>query len=183
MHALLNDNANLIVPNSPIGCLARRTAVKLPSRVSVARGGGWDRGCRTTTGLGLKLIRCNSSSSLRPTRTMGRSEPMGKLPIHPFLAGQPRTAPLASWADVAPRSEPVATSRYSRRLSDKIIIAFHDACDRGELVVAAQFRPRAPGDRRRNTESIVAAHSRLWPLRHPEPADHRGQPTMRSALR
>lgn len=70
------------------------------------------------------------------------------------------------------------TPRYSRRLSDKILIAFHHACDQGDLEVAEQVlhvlemmltrRPRSPeGGRRRNMESLVAAHERLWHLRHP----------------
>jgi hypothetical protein len=68
--------------------------------------------------------------------------------------------------------------RYSRRLSDKILIAFHHACDQGDFEVAEQLlhvlemmltrRPLTPdGTRRRNMESLVAAHERLWHLRHP----------------
>jgi hypothetical protein len=71
------------------------------------------------------------------------------------------------------------TRRYSRRLSDKILIAFHHACDQGDFEVAEQLlrvlemmltrRPLTPdGTRRRNMESLVAAHERLWHLRHPE---------------
>src|SRR5580692_3168250 len=70
------------------------------------------------------------------------------------------------------------TPRYSRRLSDKILIAFHHACDQGDFEVAEQLlhvlemmltrRPLTPdGTRRRNMESLVAAHERLWYLRHP----------------
>lgn len=69
--------------------------------------------------------------------------------------------------------------RHSRRLSDKILIAFHHACDISELDVAASLlrvledlvsrRHEPPeGNRRRNIESLVAAHERLWHLRHPE---------------
>jgi hypothetical protein len=72
-----------------------------------------------------------------------------------------------------------STPRYSRRLSDKILIAFHHACDQGDFEVADQLllvlemmltrRPLTPdGTRRRNMESLVAAHERLWYLRHPE---------------
>ena len=68
--------------------------------------------------------------------------------------------------------------RYSRRLSDKILIAFHHGCDQGDYEVAEQLlhilemmltrRPLTPdGTRRRNMESLVAAHERLWHLRHP----------------
>jgi hypothetical protein len=68
--------------------------------------------------------------------------------------------------------------RYSRRLPDKILIAFHHACDQGDFEVAEHLvhvletmltrRPLIPGrKRRRNMESFVAAHERLWHLRHP----------------
>jgi hypothetical protein len=71
------------------------------------------------------------------------------------------------------------TARYSRRLSDKILIAFHHACDQSDIEVAEQLlrilemmltrRPLTPdGTRRRNMESLVAAHERLWHLRHPD---------------
>jgi hypothetical protein len=72
--------------------------------------------------------------------------------------------------------------RYTRRLSDKILIAFHHACDQADFEVAEQLlhvlemmltrRPLSPdGTRRRNMESLVAAHERLWHLRHPHNAD------------
>jgi hypothetical protein len=72
--------------------------------------------------------------------------------------------------------------RYSRRLSDKILIAFHHACDQADFEVAEQLlhilemmltrRPMTPdGTRRRNMESLVAAHERLWYLRHPNSED------------
>jgi hypothetical protein len=71
---------------------------------------------------------------------------------------------------------PVAP-RYSRRLSDKILIAFHHACDQSDFDIADQLlrvleamltrRPVSPdGNRRRSMESLVAAHERLWHLRH-----------------
>lgn len=70
-------------------------------------------------------------------------------------------------------------SRYSRRLSDKILIAFHHACDQDDYEVAEQLlmvlekmlaRRAANPDtnRRKSIESLVAAHERLWHLRHPE---------------
>ena len=76
-------------------------------------------------------------------------------------------------------ASPAGAPRYSRRLSDKILIAFHHACDQGDLEVAEQLlhvlemmltrRPLTPdGTRRRNMESLVAAHERLWYLRHPQ---------------
>lgn len=68
--------------------------------------------------------------------------------------------------------------RHSRRLSDKILIAFHHACDQADYEVADQLlrtlelmltrRPVSPDSNgRRNMESLVAAHERLWHLRHP----------------
>jgi len=68
--------------------------------------------------------------------------------------------------------------RYTRRLSDKILIAFHHACDQADFEVAESLlqvlemmvtrRPLTPdGTRRRSMESLVAAHERLWHLRHP----------------
>ena len=70
------------------------------------------------------------------------------------------------------------SQRHSRRLSDKILIGFHHACDQAEYEVAEQLlrtlemmmtrRPVSPDtNRRRNMESLVAAHERLWHLRHP----------------
>lgn len=72
-----------------------------------------------------------------------------------------------------------APQRYTRRLSDKVLVAFHHACDQGDFEVAEHLlhvlemmltrRPLTPdGTRRRNMESLVAAHERLWHLRHPE---------------
>ncbi len=72
-----------------------------------------------------------------------------------------------------------ATPRYSRRLSDKILIAFHHACDQGDYEIAEQLlhilenmltrRTVSPdANRRKSIESLVAAHERLWHLRHPE---------------
>jgi hypothetical protein len=69
--------------------------------------------------------------------------------------------------------------RYTRRLSDKILIAFHQACDQADLEVAEQLlrilelmRTRVPfaagESRRKNMDSLVAAHERLWHLRHPQ---------------
>ena len=71
------------------------------------------------------------------------------------------------------------TPRHSRRLSDKILVAFHHACDVADLEIAEQLlrlletmptrRPRPEdGNRRRSIEGLVAAHERLWHLRHPE---------------
>ena len=75
-------------------------------------------------------------------------------------------------------SAPAGAPRYSRRLSDKILIAFHQACDQADYDIAAlllqimetmvQRRSVATdSNRRRTMESLVAAHERLWYLRHP----------------
>ncbi|MCE2921211.1 MAG: hypothetical protein ACK5WN_16970 [Alphaproteobacteria bacterium] len=69
--------------------------------------------------------------------------------------------------------------KQTRRLSDKVLIAFHHACDQADFDVANDLlvilekmlkRPNASSDsnRRKSIESLVAAHERLWLLRHPE---------------
>ena len=71
----------------------------------------------------------------------------------------------------------VTGPRQGRRLSDKILVAFHHACDAQDLVVAEQLlktlesmitRRSVPPEqnRRKSLESLVAAHERLWHLRH-----------------
>ena len=94
------------------------------------------------------------------------------------------TGDTLNQADEGAGREPVvgAAPRYTRRLSDKILIAFHHACDQSDFEVAEQLlhilemmltrRPLTPdGTRRRNMESLVAAHERLWHLRHPHIGD------------
>ncbi len=77
------------------------------------------------------------------------------------------------------REQTASAPRYTRRLSDKILIAFHHACDQADFEVAESLlqvlemmvtrRPLLPdGTRRRSMESLVAAHERLWHLRHPD---------------
>ncbi|MGH7122279.1 MAG: hypothetical protein ACREFP_25350 [Acetobacteraceae bacterium] len=72
---------------------------------------------------------------------------------------------------------PGAAPRYTRRLSDKVLVAFHQACDQVDLEVAERLlgvlelmvtRRRTTPDqqRRRAMEGLVAAHERLWHLRH-----------------
>jgi hypothetical protein len=81
-----------------------------------------------------------------------------------------------------PPDTPNPEPRYTRRLSDKILIAFHHACDQANIEVAGQLldllefmikRPvgRSDGRDRRAKDSLVAAHERLWLLRHPEMQD------------
>ena len=68
--------------------------------------------------------------------------------------------------------------RHTRRLSDKILIAFHLACDQADFEVAERLLKvvekvlsvpkETPIDReRREQETLVAAYERLWQLRHP----------------
>jgi hypothetical protein len=70
--------------------------------------------------------------------------------------------------------------RYTRRLSDKVLMAFHFACDQSDVEVARPLldvlelmtrrRPASPdGREHRVIESLVAAHERLWQIQHPEP--------------
>jgi hypothetical protein len=76
--------------------------------------------------------------------------------------------------DVSVSSEP----RYTRRLSDKILVAFHQACDQNDIEVAKrlldvlEFMAKRPtslsdGKDRRAKESLIAAHERLWHILHP----------------
>jgi hypothetical protein len=72
---------------------------------------------------------------------------------------------------------------HSRRLSDKILLAFHHACDQSDFEVAKSLldilevllarRPRMTlGDkRRRDMAALVAAHERLWHLQHGSAGD------------
>jgi hypothetical protein len=82
---------------------------------------------------------------------------------------------------VAQAEETVATPRYSRRLSDKIRIAFHQSCDQADYKVAQSLlavletmlkrRATTPGENSRRAEDgLVAAHERLWNLKHPDGA-------------
>jgi hypothetical protein len=68
-------------------------------------------------------------------------------------------------------------TRPARRLSDKILIAFHQACDQSDIEVASELlrvlefmamrHPNLPtGRERRMQEGLVAAHERLWHIRH-----------------
>ena len=78
--------------------------------------------------------------------------------------------------------EASAAPRQTRRLPDKILVAFHHACDLADLEVAEALlrtieliltrRPVQPGfSRRRDMETLVAAHERLWLLRYPRPEE------------
>jgi hypothetical protein len=72
-------------------------------------------------------------------------------------------------------------SKHSkRRLSDMILVAFHSACDQADLEVAWELlnalefmtmrQASLPAGReRRVREGLVAAHERLWQVRHRAP--------------
>ena len=86
---------------------------------------------------------------------------------------------MSDTEEIGREATALGTPRYSRRLSDKILIAFHQACDQADYDIAEQLlhiletmlkrRPTTPdGNRRRTMESLVAAHERLWHLKHPE---------------
>ena len=79
----------------------------------------------------------------------------------------------------------VPAQRYTRRLSDKILIAVHHACDRSDFEVAERLlqisgmmlarRPLTPAsNRRHNLDTLVLAYERLWRLRHPVLNESRG---------
>ena len=81
--------------------------------------------------------------------------------------------------------------RNSRRLSDKILLAFHQACDQHNFPVAQELihiletmvsvTPRSKEiDFRKSVNLVVAAHERLWHIRHAEdfgPRDSRAPPS------
>ena len=82
----------------------------------------------------------------------------------------------------APPSVRGVAPRSGRRLWDKILVAFHHACDLGDLEIAEAMLQilelmlvrqtiAVDTNRRRNIESLVAAHERFWSLRHPQPPE------------
>ena len=98
----------------------------------------------------------------RTASVLDLAEMMGNLPsaVAGSLTGMSGTVP-----------------RQNRRLPERILIAAHQACDLGDLDVAAQLlsiletivgQSRGPVDpvRRRVMESLIAAHQRMWHLRY-----------------
>jgi hypothetical protein len=72
--------------------------------------------------------------------------------------------------------------RYGRQVSDRILVAFHHACDQGDLEVAGKLlavlekmltRLLAVGSSRHDSGGLVAAHERLWNLMHPAAEEYR----------
>jgi ketosteroid isomerase-like protein len=74
--------------------------------------------------------------------------------------------------------------KYGRRLAVKLLTAIYRAFDEGDLVVAGRLlrtleavmeQPADdPGARQNGREQFVAAHERLWTLRHPMSIRHNG---------
>lgn len=82
-----------------------------------------------------------------------------------------------AWVDeqVTTPAGPAPSVRSGRRLSDKILVAFHHACDQADLESARELlgvagravlraHPTSSVERRRCREALVAAHERLWHL-------------------
>src|ERR1700722_18486685 len=97
---------------------------------------------------------------------------------NPFPGAEAR-ADSAAWlqrevTDESDEQRRPAPQRYSRRLSDKILIAVHHSCDQGDIEIAWRLLDvldviarRSPtnlegGERRRIKDGLVAAHERLW---------------------
>ncbi|MDT7953450.1 MAG: hypothetical protein RQ966_18260 [Acetobacteraceae bacterium] len=79
---------------------------------------------------------------------------------------------------VSPQAAP-PLRRHTRRLEDKLLVAFHHACDVADIEVArhvleilelmlARKTSQPDPNRRRNMEGLVAGHERLWSLRNRE---------------
>lgn len=95
---------------------------------------------------------------------------MARLPGEDDIGGTEMSAPLHPAAPLR---------RHTRRLEDKLLVSFHHACDVADIEVARHVlqilelmlsrKPSQPDpNRRRNMEGLVAAHERLWNLRHRE---------------
>jgi hypothetical protein len=88
-------------------------------------------------------------------------------------------------SDEAPReASSSGAHRYSRSLADKILIVFHYACDQADFEIAGQLlqvvelmlkHPHTADTHRRSRDSLVAAHERLWHLKHPGAVTSAGQ--------
>jgi hypothetical protein len=88
---------------------------------------------------------------------------------------------------------PGVAPRQNRRLPERILVAAHQACDLGDLDIAAQLlsiletvigqsRGAIDPARRRVMESLIAAHQRLWHLRHADAAAGSASITMAKPL-
>ena len=86
-------------------------------------------------------------------------------------------APEAANSTSASTLTPEVTPSQSRKLPERILVAVHEACDLGDLDVAAKLLStvetliQTNGNKlnpelRRTMKSMIAAHYRLWQLRH-----------------
>jgi hypothetical protein len=114
----------------------------------------------------------NGRSALRPLPT-----PPPVMGGRAFQGGSDMNEPVIEPATSAQR-----TMKGKRRLWDHVLGAFHSACDDGNLAAAADLLgilslmvrrgdPRGRPDRRNNGLPLIAAHERLWSLRHAEARD------------
>lgn len=71
----------------------------------------------------------------------------------------------------------IGKAGHTRRLSDKIIVAYRQSCEQGDYDIAKRLlcvlemmlAPPLAGDQHWNDmEAMVSAYERLWHLRHPE---------------
>jgi hypothetical protein len=92
---------------------------------------------------------------------------------------EPLVSELMIRPEVAPQEQCA-----DRCLSEKIIAAFHHACDLGDYEIARRLLstlellvtrhiPEAGAEPSRGLESLVAAHGVLWHLRHADPGRRR----------
>ena len=121
--------------------------------------------CREVTGLVSPLRKPRPGVAWRGPFTRAQlSHYIGSATIH--FCGVCKTEPIVR-----------APKRPMRRLSDEIMIAFHNACDQADLEIAERLLcvlemvlrrpPLIPsGDRRHGLDGLVAAYRRLWQLRH-----------------
>ncbi len=91
----------------------------------------------------------------------------------------PEEVPAGRPIEAAPPPLGSPIRRHTRRLEDKLLVAFHHACDVADIEVArhvldilemmlARKTVQPDPNRRRNMEGLVAAHERLWNLKHRE---------------
>lgn len=83
--------------------------------------------------------------------------------------------------DLSTRAPFMHSQPRGRRLTERIMAAFDQACEQDDLEVAALLlteferivarKPITPGmDRRREMQELISAHSRLWQLLRPNVA-------------
>jgi hypothetical protein len=86
-----------------------------------------------------------------------------------------------SWVGSQASPATAEALRYGRRLSDKLLIAFHDACDKRDIPTAEDLLgvldryvgrpiPTEVQDRRKIVETLADANYRLWDIKRKTPA-------------